>query len=254
MRLTLVLFACLFFIISCGGSSRQADASDDETENVRGEDDRSQDAKGNDTQRSIGKLYLRTQMVSYPNSYQIIQWIFLGDDGTIVYDPVHGVNPVDYNAERSDNINNVGKYELSGNQLSVRFDNGQSTSQRIETRNGSISYIDGGITSLQTGVPDGFILNGQYSGGAVSKNLSSTHTYVFNDDGSFSLGRLGSVHTETTDGTASSEDRRGGRYFIQGNTLTLRYEDGGTEKAVIGVMNMNGKQSLVINQTHFRLE
>ncbi len=78
---------------------------------------------------------------------------------------------------------------------------------------------------------------------------------MFHDDGTFSLGRLGGVNTESVEGTAKSEDARSGRYHITGNTLTLDFQDGIKEKAVIAFMDMgNGKQHLVINQTSFRLE
>jgi hypothetical protein len=247
----LLPFLLCFFLLS--SSCNNDNGNDDDTEFSGSGNEES--SASLDNSKSKGKLYLRTQMVSYPNSYLIIQWIFLGEDGTIVYDPVHGVNPVDYNAERADNADNVGKYELNGDQLVVEMENGKSSSQRYETRNGNISYIDGGTASIQTGVPAGFKLNGQYSGGAITKNLTSTHSYIFNEDGRFSLGRLGSVNTESTDGTASSQDERGGKYFINGNTLTLNFDDGTEEKAIIGIMDIgSGKPFLVINQTSFRME
>jgi hypothetical protein len=242
--LTIALFLSLFF--SCSGGSSDANGDDDSPGAT------SEEAE---TSKAKGKLYLRTQMVSYPSSYLNINWIFLGEDGTIVYDPVNGVNPINYAAERANNGANVGTYKIEGDQLVVNLEDGKSTSQRIETRNGNISYIDGGIASLQTGVPSGFKLNGQYAGGAITKNLASSHTYVFHDDGTFSLGRLGSVNTESEAGTAKSEDARSGRYHIKGNTLTLDFEDGTKEKAAIAIMDMGkGVQYLVINQTGFRLE
>lgn len=242
--LSIGLFFSLFFF-SCNNGDGQSNGDDDDAATPTSET--------KETGKVNGKLYLRTQTVSYPSSYLSITWIFLGDDGTIVYDPVNGVNSINYAAERANNAANVGNYKIEGDQLVVELENGSSTSQRIETRNGNISYIDGGIATIQRGVPTGFTLRGKYSGGAITRNLSSNHTYIFAEDGTFTLSRLGGVNTETEEGTTMSEDQRGGRYYITGNTLNLDYEDGTKEKAVIGIFEMgDGIQFLVINGSSFR--
>jgi hypothetical protein len=259
MRMLFIALFLSFNLLSCSnndGTTADGLNEDESVDNSTNDDEIGTSRNDpNETGTANGKLYLRTQTVSYPNSYLVINWIFLGDDGTIVYDPVNGVNPINYAVERENNAANVGNYKIEGDQLVVNLGDGKSTNQRIETRGGDISYIDGGIATRQRGVSAGFKLNGQYSGGAITKNLSSNHTYNFAEDGTFSLGRLGGVNTETEEGAVMSEDQRSGRYYIKGNTLTLEYKDGTREKAVIGIMNMgSGIQYLVINQTSFRME
>jgi len=220
-----------------------------------GDDDRPANNEVTEESEAAGKLYLRTIMVSGSiGSGLTITWIYFGDDGIVVYDPANGVNPINYAAERANNIDNVGKYKIQGDHLIINWDNGKTSNVGIEYQNGDINIIDGGITVRQAGVPAGFMLNGRYAGGAINKSMSAVHTYFFKDDGSFVLKRQGSVNT-TKDGPGSAEDEKPGNYTITGNTLTLQYQDGTKLKAVIGVKNMKGGYNyLIINQTSFLME
>ena len=98
--------------------------------------------KGNST----GKLYFRTLMLTsaYGSSLEI-SWIFLGNNGTLVRDPKHGVNPINYQAESADNANNIGKYKIAGNKLNVTWQNGQTEKWDIEYDHGELSAVDGGL-------------------------------------------------------------------------------------------------------------
>ena len=83
--------------------------------------------------------------------------------------------------------------------------------------------------------------------------MGNTFIYVFKDDGSFILKRLGAVRTEQ--GNGKSQDELTGRYSIAGNTLSLQFDDGTKEKAVIGIRDMKGGyRYLIINKSSFRME
>ena len=233
-----------FFFFSCANNER--------IENEKNGDDELMANNDNpQINNTDGKLYLRTLM---QGSSLGIDWIYLGDDGTIVYNPVDGVNEINLAAERANNANNMGKYKIAGNQLLINWDNGSKSNLGLEFSNDDISYIDGGIATRQRGVPAGFTLNGSYAGGAITKSLALTNTYIFKNDGSFILKRLGSATTKDGE-TSKAGDELPGHYTITGNTLTLSFEDGSKIKTVIGIMNMRGGlQYLVLNQSTYRLQ
>lgn len=56
-----------------------------------------------------GTLYLRTYMwTGMCGSSLDISWLYFGDDGQIVRNPKHGVNPVQWDKEKTDNVANTG--------------------------------------------------------------------------------------------------------------------------------------------------
>jgi hypothetical protein len=59
-----------------------------------------------------GTVYLRTFYTAFGGGSLTISWIYLGKDGIIVYNPRHGVDPINMEAEKKDNEKNVCKYEI----------------------------------------------------------------------------------------------------------------------------------------------
>lgn len=92
---------------------------------------------------SRGSVYLRTVMFNGLS----ITWVYLGNDGVIVWDPKHGVDPVNVAAEKADNSANTGTYKLAGNKLLVNWQNGKSAEMSVEYNGKAISAIDGGLTT-----------------------------------------------------------------------------------------------------------
>lgn len=206
--------------------------------------------KGNST----GKLYFRTLMLTsaYGSSLEI-SWIFLGNNGTLVRDPKHGVNPINYQAESADNANNIGKYKIGGNKLNVTWQNGQTEKWDIEYDHGELSAVDGGLVSRPDALPANYKISGQYAASAVLPGVSSVQTFVFSKDGTFTLNRLGAVHT--TDVSGKSESNDNGTYTISGNTLHLNFANGEKQVATIWMWEQeNGKKHLVINKNSFPQE
>lgn len=182
-----------------------------------------------------------------------ISWIHLGNAGSIVRNPKNGNNPINYRAELTNNANNVGKYKIVNNKLNITWSNGKTASWSLETKNGDISAIDGGIVTRPAPMPANYKLNGQFAGGAILPNVGSIHTFVFTKDGTFTLNRQGTI--STADVSAISQDTNKGTYSISGNTLRLNFDNGQKQVANILIWDMGGgKSHLVINSTSYPQE
>lgn len=216
-----------------------------------GETGNTPSATGSDA--ADGDLYLRTYMwTGMYGSNLDISWIYLDEDGNIVRNPKHGVNPVDWAKEKQDNAKNTGTYKLQGDKLEISWSDGKTASWGIEKEKGKFSIIDGGITTIQDPMPQDYRIEGQYASSVVLPNVASSHTIVFGKDGSFSSGRLGTVTTPDVTGSSSSEAK--GTYDISGNTLTMKFSDGRVEKSVIAIWDMDGQKNLVINGSYYPQE
>src|ERR1044071_8253867 len=91
------------------------------------DDQPSMDNETTERTKATGKLYLRTFMISSSmGSSLTIDWIYFGDDGTIVYNPLDGVDPVHLATERTNNADNFGKYKIQGDQLLITWENGKT--------------------------------------------------------------------------------------------------------------------------------
>lgn len=201
-----------------------------------------------------GKLYFRTYMWTgmYGSSLDL-SWIFLGNDGTIVVDPENGVNPISYSAELQNNARNVGKYKIAGDKLNITWNNGKTDAWSLGFRDGEISTMNGGIVTRPKPVPANYKLSGQYAAGAVLPNVSSVHTLVFSNDGTFSLKKSGAV--STADVSALSQSASKGTYKISGNTLWLNFDNGETQIGTIYIWEQGeGKRHLVINKSSYPQE
>lgn len=237
MRLMLaaMAFALLF---SCNTSEQTTDGSSDGA------------AAASETK---GDLYLRTYMWTgmYGTSLDI-SWIYMDEDGNIVKNPTHGVNPVDWAKEKQDNAKYTGTYKVEGDKLNITWSDGKTASWSLEKKDGEYSIIDGGITTKQEGLPKGYRIEGQYASSVVLPNVAATSTLVFKKDGTFTSSNYGTVTTPDVSGESRSGNA--GTYDISGNTLTMKFPDGKVEKSVITIWDMDGQKNLVINSSYYPQE
>lgn len=203
---------------------------------------------------TTGKVYLRTLGRVIGSSYSLdINWVFLGADGTIVYDPVSGADPIDYKAEVQHNGSKIGKYTVAGNKMLITWRNGKKEEWKIEKKGNELSALNSGIVSRPDRMPAYYRIAGQYASAAVTPNLGSVSTFVFSKDGTFTLNNFGMV--TTNDGSAQKESDTKGTYTISGNTLTLQFANGEIKKSLVCIWDMGeGKKSLVINRRYFPQE
>ena len=199
---------------------------------------------------SKGTLYLRTYMWTgaYGTSLDI-SWLYLGNDGVIVRNPKHGVDPLDVAKEKADNAKNTGTWNMEGNKILVSWSDGKQMSWSFEKEKGVVSSIDGGIVTVQSGMPAGYRLEGKYAALSVLPNVSNSQTIVFKNDGTFSMNSTGTVTTSDVSGVASSDKE--GKYTITGNTLTLTFGNGEIKKSVITIWDTGNEKNLVINTRYF---
>ncbi|MCE3283301.1 MAG: hypothetical protein K0Q66_2038 [Chitinophagaceae bacterium] len=203
--------------------------------------------------KSSGDLYLRTYMWTgmYGSSLDI-SWILMDDEGNIVKNPKHGVNPVDWAKEKAENAKQTGTYKIDGKKLNITWVDGKTASWSLEEKDGEYSIIDGGITTKQEGMPTNYRIEGKYAASAVMPNVSASHTLVFQKDGTFTSSNYGTV--TTTDVTSESQKSNAGTYDISGNTLTMKFPDGKVEKSVITIWDMDGKKYLIIDNSSYPQE
>jgi hypothetical protein len=197
-----------------------------------------------------GKLYLQ----SYFFNGLSLSWIYLGDDGTIVINPKNGVDPINYDLEKQNNGGNIGKYIISDKKLKINWDEGKTEEWDLEyDKDDEISVINGGIVTRQKGLPSDYKLNGQYAASSILPNVGRIQTFLFKDDGTFSLNSMGFIQTE--DVGSSSQGSKKGTYTIKGNTMHMNFDDGDKLVAVITVFGEEKeKKFLVLNTTPFPQE
>lgn len=189
-----------------------------------------------------GKLYLRH--IRWMTGGTSLNWYFFADNGTVVVDPKHGVNPVNLAAERADNMVNMGTYVITNNSLKVQWLNGTTSDVEVEYKNGELIRIDAfSIAMRQKGFPANYKLNGTYSGVSGVGNIAQGRNFNFSENGNFSVTNTGYVSNEATNNNASNT--KSGSYRINGNTLTLQYADGSVEMAPIAIW----EDRIVINNT-----
>lgn len=201
-----------------------------------------------------GTVYLRT--VFWNNSYGgslEISWLYLGNDGTIINNPKHGLDPVDPEAEKKDNPDNIGSYKNENNKLAITWFNGKTEEWTVEKSKGEVVAINGGIVSVPEKFAPGSHIKGQFAAAAFSSSFSNVQTMVFKDDGSFAL--TSSTAVMTDDFSNYGENTRKGKYELNGNTLHLNFDDGQKQVANIAHWKQDdGKLELVINNNSFPQE
>ena len=198
--------------------------------------------------KSTGNLYMRTAM---SGSSLNISWIYLGNDGVIVKNPVAGANPIDLAKEKAKNAANTGTYTLQGDKLHIKWSNGKTAQWRVEKAGNKLKGMDGGIVTQPAAMPAGYKLEGNYASSAVAPNVSNSSTFTFKKDGTFQLKSSGTVTTSEVASMASSQNSS--TYNIAGNTLTLKMADGTVEKSLINILDFAGDKYLIINQKRYPL-
>jgi len=210
----------------------------------------------NDQQSSggaAGTTYLRTLYTAFGGGSLTISWIWLGDDGTIVHNPVHGVNPVRIEAEKKDNADNVGTYKMEGDKMLITWSNNKTDEWSIDRKDGKISIIDGGITTVPNEFEKGETIEGQFAAVALGGAFSRVQTMVFKKDGSFAIETSTAVSNEYVSEIGKTGQR--GRYELDGNTLRMQFEDGKEQVATIAHWkDEDGTITLVINNSSFPQE
>lgn len=196
-----------------------------------------------------GKLYLRT---SFFGTSLSISTIFLSSNGVIVRDAKNGVDPLDIEKEKQLNAYNTGTYTINGDKMNISWSDGKTASWRMEYKNVVLSGLDGGVVTLQSKMPAGYKLNGRFAAAGVTANASSSQTYTFKSDGTFSLKSTGNV--DNTEETGTATDNKNGQYTITGNTLFLKFNNGQTTRSVICISTIGDKQHLVINRGSYPQE
>ncbi|WP_316772165.1 lipocalin family protein [Pedobacter frigiditerrae] len=230
-KFSLSLIVLLFTLFSC--TSANNNSTNEET---------------GTTIASTGKLFLKTTMWSSGLS---IEWIYLGDDGTIIFNPKYGVNPVNIAAESANNASGSGTYKIVGNTFQIKWKNGKSDSWSFEKTKGQYSAINGGIVTIPEALPANYKLNGSYSAGAITANLSSSSKLNFTPDGKFTQGSYGAVSTNETG--ASSSSKNSGTYTVSGHTLKLKYNSGETYVAVVGIYKISNTLTyFIINSSSYK--
>jgi hypothetical protein len=189
-----------------------------------------------------GKTYVRSIRWIATGSTEI-SWYFLGDNGVIVVDPVHGLNPVNMAAEQADNFKNIGYYTIANNQINIKWLSGKTTTLGLKYKNGEIIEMDaGGIMVRQKGLPENYKLSGTYKGSISYGTVASSSSYTFTRDGRVTRTQAG--YASTADASGRANNTKSGSYTIKGTTLFVTYTDGTRETANIGVFS--GDQ-LVLN-------
>jgi hypothetical protein len=200
-----------------------------------------------------GTVYLRTLYTAFGGGSLTISWIYLGSDGTIVHNPRHGVDPIDVEAEKKDNEENVGSYQIEGDKMNIVWSNGRKDDWSIEKENGEITIIDGGIVTIPDKFEKGETIKGKFAATALGSSFSRVQSFIFKKDGKFDLVTSTAVSNEYF--SDYGENRKGGSYDLDGNTLRLQFEDGRKEIATISHWKQDdGKLHLVINNSSFPQE
>ena len=201
---------------------------------------------------SGGTTYLRTLYSAFGGGSLTISWIYLGDDGTIVHNPVHGVDPIDIAAEKKDNEANVGTYEIKGKKMLITWNNDETAEWSIEKEKGEISIIDGGIVTVPEKFEEGETIKGRFAATALGGGFSRVQTFVFKKNGKFEIVNSTAVSNDYI--SDYGENAKTGRYELKGNTLQLRYEDGSEQTATIAHWKDEDGLQLVINGSSFPQE
>jgi len=238
MKILRVLAICLM-LASC--SDNQKTATDDDKP-ATGEPTAE---KSSPKEVPKGTLYLESYIVGGLS----IGWLWLGDDGSFVKNPVRGANPIDLAAEKELNAVNTGTYTKNGDLISVTYQSGKTENWKMEYTDGKLNTIDGWFVEPQQGMPDNYKLEGNFTGSFKIGYVSKQQTYSFHKDGSLELASMATVNVEGAGGTAVGEPEKG-TYTISGNTLHITMANGDESVALIGVIP-GDKPSVIINYSMF---
>lgn len=192
-----------------------------------------------------GTLYLQSYIVGGLS----ISWLWLGDDGSFVKNPVMGADPINMAVEKTQNATNSGTYIKRGNVISVSYYSGKKEDWKMEYLDGKLNTIDGWFVAPQKGLPANYKLSGKFTGNFKIGNIGKQQTYIFNKDGSFTLSGMATVNVDGAGGTAAGDSQKG-TYSIKGNTLKIKMHNGDESTALIGLIP-GAKPAIIINYSMF---
>ncbi len=192
-----------------------------------------------------GTLYLQSYIVGGLS----IGWLWLGDDGNFVKNPVMGADPINMAVEKTQNAANSGTYTKNGNVISVTYFTGKKENWQMEYLEGKLNTIDGWFVAPQKGMAANYKLKGKFTGNFKVGYVSKQQTYTFNNDGTLTLSGMATVNVDGAGGTSTAEPEKG-TYTIKGNTLNIKMNNGDQSIALIGLIP-GAKPSIIINYTMF---
>jgi len=236
---TNLLTAALLLLAGCTSHDKQSDGpsrSDSDTE-------------------SEGTVYLRSRVWNNPyGGYTEYTWFYLSDDGVIVRNARHGMNPINPEKEKEDNEKNIGTYKERQKKLFIKWEDGKRDTFDFNRDDPSELGIDGGLVTVPNAFDDDHRIKGQFAYTSFNPMLSKVNTIVFKKNGTFELTNSTSVNVKDVTGTYG-ENSTSGKYKITGNTLTLKFANGNVEKSNIAYWkNDDGSLLLVINNKTFPQE
>ncbi|HET7845214.1 MAG TPA: hypothetical protein VFL14_13750 [Xanthomonadales bacterium] len=151
-------------------------------------------------------------------------------DGNVVRNPLVPGASLDVDEERKAHPNDVGTYEIDGDEMTMTFGSSQSKSEM--ERDGECFTWDMGIFCPVKPFDDDTIA-GTFSGGVSAHGLGggfamNSRTITFSDDGTYTMESAASFTSNTDSSTASGGSTGGekGEYEIDGQVITFEPEGG----------------------------
>lgn len=192
----------------------------------------------NSNDSASGKLYVRS-LYSIVTGIVSVDWYYMGVNGDFVKNPKNGVQPVNMEAEKKNNMQYTGTYSTyksNGNSfIKINWSSGGTTTMGLKYENGEIVEMDlMGIMVRQTGLPKNYKLNGIYEG------LSTDLYFRFSTDGAFIFK---DYDLETYQWVTYN-----GKYEITGNNLKLKFDANSELLCLIAVLDDG---NLIINREYY---
>jgi hypothetical protein len=127
---------------------------------------------------------------------------------------------------------------MDGDNLNISWNNGTTASWKLERKDGEISAINYGGVIIPESFPDNYKFNGEYIGGGVLQTAPEITTMKYNDDGTFNFADSGGANNNGITG----------KYLVNGNTLTLNFDNGKKETATFAITDkQEGNKYIIIN-------
>ncbi|HEX3359184.1 MAG TPA: lipocalin family protein [Tepidisphaeraceae bacterium] len=180
-------------------------------------------------------LYLRTAFAF--NQIESTTFYLHGDQ--IAWNPKGGVDPFDFAAAEKSEPANVGHFKINGDQMEITWGGGRAAqSLKIERQNGKMSALDGGLVSKVGSYSNDQKLDATFGGVMLAGGeggITGGRTITFAKDGHFSTATLATaeLNPNVAGGTGSVASDNSGTYTLSGNTLTLNFAGGKTEKHTV---------------------
>ena len=179
-------------------------------------------------------LYLRTHLSS--SMFLWIEFIYISGD-RIDWNARGGVDPFDFAAAEKDDAKNLGRFKINGDQLEVAWGGGQPAQKlHLEFQQGKVSAINaGGIVKADPypkgGLDAGF--EGNIGPNDALSGVPRRATLTFTKDSKCNLFASGTVMYGNKVLEKKPDYNRPGTYELSGNTLTIHYADGKTERHTV---------------------